>query len=187
MDAGDAAPRCLLRHACDCRVACCRQQTDPWCAAPPAPLLQCPDKHQKYISHVLGVPMHKVVVRTKRLGEAPGLPRNPAAAAQSSAHRAYLKGLGLGQWSAPHVCSPCSAQLRTCCTYCALRSRAMACAPCAYESCHPLGTCCWPVHQPAKVSPLAGGGFGGKESRSGFINAAAAVPAYHLRRAVRCM
>lgn len=58
---------------------------------------QCPDKHQKYISHVLGVPMHKVVVRTKRLG----------------------------------------------------------------------------------------GGFGGKESRSGFINAAAAVPAYHLRRAVR--
>lgn len=33
------------------------------------PALQCPDKHQRYISHVLGVPMHKVVVRTKRLGE----------------------------------------------------------------------------------------------------------------------
>lgn len=31
--------------------------------------LQCPDKHQRYVAHVLGVPMHKVVVRTKRLGE----------------------------------------------------------------------------------------------------------------------
>ena len=30
---------------------------------------QCPDKHQKYIAHVLGIPMHKIVVRTKRLGE----------------------------------------------------------------------------------------------------------------------
>ncbi|PSC76668.1 Xanthine dehydrogenase [Micractinium conductrix] len=58
---------------------------------------QCPDKHQKDICHVLGVPMHKVVVKTKRLG----------------------------------------------------------------------------------------GGFGGKESRSGFINAACAIPAYHTRRPVR--
>lgn len=33
------------------------------------PPVQCPDAHQKYLSHVLGVPMHKVVVRTKRLGE----------------------------------------------------------------------------------------------------------------------
>jgi len=30
---------------------------------------QCPDKHQRYIAHVLGIPQHKVVVRTKRLGE----------------------------------------------------------------------------------------------------------------------
>ena len=37
------------------------------CASPPPP--QCPDKHQKDICHVLGVPMHKVVVKTKRLGE----------------------------------------------------------------------------------------------------------------------
>jgi len=59
--------------------------------------LQCPNKHQVYIAHVLGIPQHKVVVRTKRLG----------------------------------------------------------------------------------------GGFGGKESRSAFLNATAAVPAYLLRRPVR--
>jgi xanthine dehydrogenase/oxidase len=58
---------------------------------------QCPDKHHRYISHCLGIPMHKVVVRTKRLG----------------------------------------------------------------------------------------GGFGGKETRAAFLNAAAAVPAYLLRRPVR--
>ena len=58
---------------------------------------QCPDKHQRYISSVLGIPQHKVVVRTKRLG----------------------------------------------------------------------------------------GGFGGKETRAAFVNAAAAVPAFILRRAVR--
>jgi xanthine dehydrogenase/oxidase len=58
---------------------------------------QCPDKHHKYIAHCLGIPMHKVVVRTKRLG----------------------------------------------------------------------------------------GGFGGKETRAAFLNAAAAVPAYLLRRPVR--
>ena len=58
---------------------------------------QCPDKHHRYISHVLGVPQHKVVVRTKRLG----------------------------------------------------------------------------------------GGFGGKETRSAWVNAAAALPAYLLKRPVR--
>ncbi len=58
---------------------------------------QCPDKHHRYIAHCLGIPMHKVVVRTKRLG----------------------------------------------------------------------------------------GGFGGKETRAAFLNAAAAVPAYILRRPVR--
>jgi xanthine dehydrogenase/oxidase len=35
------------------------------------------------------------------------------------------------------------------------------------------------------LPPHAGGGFGGKESRSGFLNAACAIPAYHLRRPVR--
>lgn len=38
----------------------------------PAVLLhppQCPDKHQRYMAHVLGIPQHKVVVRTKRLGK----------------------------------------------------------------------------------------------------------------------
>lgn len=30
--------------------------------------MQCPDKHQKYISHCLNIPEHKVVVRTKRIG-----------------------------------------------------------------------------------------------------------------------
>ncbi|KAH7618960.1 putative Xanthine dehydrogenase 1 [Nannochloris sp. 'desiccata'] len=58
---------------------------------------QCPDKHHRYIAHCLGIPMHKVVVRTKRLG----------------------------------------------------------------------------------------GGFGGKETRAAFLNAAAAVPAYILKRPVR--
>lgn len=58
---------------------------------------QCPDKHHRYLAHVLGLPMHKVTVRTKRLG----------------------------------------------------------------------------------------GGFGGKETRSAFVNAAAAVPAHLLRRPVR--
>ena len=58
---------------------------------------QCPDKHHRYIAHVLGIPQHKVVVRTKRLG----------------------------------------------------------------------------------------GGFGGKETRAAFVNAAAAIPAYLLRRPVR--
>jgi xanthine dehydrogenase/oxidase len=58
---------------------------------------QCPEKHQRYIAHCLGIPMHRIVVKTKRLG----------------------------------------------------------------------------------------GGFGGKETRSAFINAAAAVAAYHTRRPVR--
>jgi xanthine dehydrogenase/oxidase len=58
---------------------------------------QCPDKHHRYIAHVLGVPQHKVVIRTKRLG----------------------------------------------------------------------------------------GGFGGKETRSGFINAACAIAAFHLHRPCR--
>ena len=60
-------------------------------------LLQCPDKHHRYIAHCLGIPQHKVVVRTKRLG----------------------------------------------------------------------------------------GGFGGKETRAAFVNAIAALPAYHLRKPVR--
>ncbi|KAH7315284.1 hypothetical protein KP509_21G042700 [Ceratopteris richardii] len=29
---------------------------------------QCPQKHQKYVSHVLGIPMNKVVCKTKRIG-----------------------------------------------------------------------------------------------------------------------
>eukprot|EP00252_Welwitschia_mirabilis_P022734 TRINITY_DN6242_c0_g1_i4.p1 TRINITY_DN6242_c0_g1~~TRINITY_DN6242_c0_g1_i4.p1 ORF type:complete len:857 (-),score=218.91 TRINITY_DN6242_c0_g1_i4:256-2721(-) len=58
---------------------------------------QAPQKHQKYVSHVLGLPMNKVVCKTKRLG----------------------------------------------------------------------------------------GGFGGKETRSAFIAAAAAVPCYHLKRPVK--
>ena len=59
--------------------------------------MQCPSKNQEQIHSVLGIPMHKVTVRTKRLG----------------------------------------------------------------------------------------GGFGGKESRAAFVNAAIAVPAWHLRRPVR--
>lgn len=31
-------------------------------------LLQAPQKHQKYVSHVLGLPMSKVVCKTKRIG-----------------------------------------------------------------------------------------------------------------------
>ena len=30
--------------------------------------MQCPQKHQKYVSHVLGLPMSKVVCKTKRVG-----------------------------------------------------------------------------------------------------------------------
>lgn len=30
--------------------------------------VQAPQKHQKYVSHVLGLPMSKVVCRTKRIG-----------------------------------------------------------------------------------------------------------------------
>ena len=40
-----------------------------------------------------------------------------------------------------------------------------------------------PPSTPTRITP--GGGFGGKESRAGFINAAAAIPAYHLGRPVR--
>lgn len=29
---------------------------------------QCPEKHQRYIAQVLGIPMHKVMVKTKRVG-----------------------------------------------------------------------------------------------------------------------
>lgn len=31
-------------------------------------ILQAPQKHQKYVSHVLGIPMSKVVCKTKRIG-----------------------------------------------------------------------------------------------------------------------
>lgn len=31
-------------------------------------ILQSPQKHQKYVSHVLGLPMSKVVCKTKRIG-----------------------------------------------------------------------------------------------------------------------
>lgn len=31
-------------------------------------ILQAPQKHQKYVSHVLGLPMSKVVCKTKRIG-----------------------------------------------------------------------------------------------------------------------
>ena len=31
-------------------------------------LFQAPQKHQKYVSHVLGLPMSKVVCKTKRVG-----------------------------------------------------------------------------------------------------------------------
>lgn len=30
--------------------------------------MQAPQKHQKYVSHVLGLPMSKVVCKTKRIG-----------------------------------------------------------------------------------------------------------------------
>lgn len=30
--------------------------------------IQCPDKHQKYVANVLGLPMSKVVCKTKRIG-----------------------------------------------------------------------------------------------------------------------
>lgn len=54
------------------RVPHCRAHHPLTWLTPPPSTSQCPDKHQKYISHVLGVPMHKVVVRTKRLGELAG-------------------------------------------------------------------------------------------------------------------
>jgi len=47
---------------------------------------------------------------------------------------------------------------------------------------HVLGI---PHHKVVCHVKRIGGGFGGKESRSVFPNAAAAVPAYHLRRPVR--
>ena len=42
-----------------------------------------------------------------------------------------------------------------------------------------------PMHKIAVRTKRIGGGFGGKESRSAFVNAAIAVPAWHLRRPVR--
>ena len=41
------------------------------------------------------------------------------------------------------------------------------------------------MHKIAVHTKRIGGGFGGKESRSAFVNAAIAVPAHHLRRPVR--
>lgn len=41
------------------------------------------------------------------------------------------------------------------------------------------------MHKIAVHTKRIGGGFGGKESRSAFVNAAIAVPAWHLRRPVR--
>ena len=46
---------------------------------------QCPDKHQRYIAHVLGIPQHKVVVRTKRLGGGFGGKETRAAWANAAA------------------------------------------------------------------------------------------------------
>jgi xanthine dehydrogenase/oxidase len=46
---------------------------------------QCPDKHQRYISSVLGLPAHKVVVRTKRLGGGFGGKETRAAAVNAAA------------------------------------------------------------------------------------------------------
>lgn len=57
-----------VSHAYALPLPCRAPFPGPHSPPPPAPL-QCPDKHQKYIAHVLGVPQHKVVVRTKRLGE----------------------------------------------------------------------------------------------------------------------
>jgi xanthine dehydrogenase/oxidase len=46
---------------------------------------QCPDKHQRYIASVLGLPAHKVVVRTKRLGGGFGGKETRAAAVNAAA------------------------------------------------------------------------------------------------------
>ena len=42
-----------------------------------------------------------------------------------------------------------------------------------------------PQHKVVVRTKRLGGGFGGKESRSAFVNALAGVAAYHLRRPVR--
>ena len=42
-----------------------------------------------------------------------------------------------------------------------------------------------PMHKVVVHTKRIGGGFGGKESRPAFVNAAIAVPAWHLRRPVR--
>lgn len=42
-----------------------------------------------------------------------------------------------------------------------------------------------PMHKVTVRTKRLGGGFGGKESRAAFVNAAIAVPAWHLRRPVR--
>lgn len=113
--------------------------------------------------------MHKVVVRTKRLGEACHLP-----------------------WALPLPCV-CRQCRRCACTKGwtggtnRVQRRALPhmlrCAAHAAAG----NSRCLPARSPTRCAfAAAGGGFGGKESRSGFINAAAAVPAYHLRRAVRC-
>lgn len=120
---------------------------------PPAlpPCTQCPDKHQRYIAHVLGLPQHKVVVRTKRLGEpaAANLPGCFPASSQSSMPAAGMACSGALQPRARHLSTPIAHGLPPHCT-----------------------------------SPT-GGGFGGKETRAAFVNAAAAVAAWHLRRPVR--
>ena len=47
---------------------------------------------------------------------------------------------------------------------------------------HTLGV---PAHKVVCRTKRLGGGFGGKETRAGIPSCLAAVPAYHLRRAVR--
>jgi len=44
-----------------------------------------------------------------------------------------------------------------------------------------------PMHKIVTRTKRLGGGFGGKETRSAFINAMLAIPAYHLRRPIRTM
>lgn len=44
-----------------------------------------------------------------------------------------------------------------------------------------------PMHKIVTRTKRVGGGFGGKETRAGFINALLGIPAYHLRRPVRIM
>lgn len=83
--------------------------------SPAAPRPQCPDKHQKYIGHVLGLPLHKVVVRTKRLGEwrreaawmRAAAQRSAAWPGPAAAHAAALNPL-LPRCAAP--CSPVALQ-----------------------------------------------------------------------------